>query len=142
MPKIFYNSLGYRCARADFLLSHTVYHISHHLTSHHLSIIFDYYVTALFMFVQGGLSAPVNLLGDLSLKDGVKIKVNSRLIKKNPSPAGKEKSSSGGGIGGGFTLAPPPPPGSTVFSKPAEVKVNAEALLCDDDDDFGDFECA
>jgi hypothetical protein len=94
------------------------------------------------MFGQGESSAPVNLLGDLSLKEGVKIKVNSRLVKKNPSPAGKEKSSSGSGIGGGFTLAPPPPPGSTVFSKPAAVKVNADALLSDDDDDFGDFESA
>ena len=76
------------------------------------------------------------------MKEGVKIKVNSKLIKKSsPSTAKPVAAVSKGG----FTLAPPPPAGSTIFvNSPAEpvekdALENADDDDDDDDDDFGDF---
>ena len=86
-------------------------------------------------------------LGDLSLKDGAKIVVNSKLIKKSsPNLADKSVAKAKGGTGG-IMLAPPPPPGSTVFAKVSSPSEPAsEAAVGDDDgcadDEFGDFETA
>jgi hypothetical protein len=86
------------------------------------------------------MEPPANLLGDLSLKEGVKIKVNSKLLKKSsPSTANKL---SGAGKAGSFTLAPPPPAGSTIFvnsPEPATTQAGPATDNEEDDDDFGDF---
>ena len=79
-----------------------------------------------------------NLLRDLSLKEGVKIKVNSKLLKKS-SPSAMNKVNETKKTGN-FALAPPPPAGSTIFvnySGP-ELSGGNEADI-DDDDDFGEF---
>ena len=83
-------------------------------------------------------------LGGFSLKEGAKIVVNTKLIKKNsPSLVEKTAAKSVSKVGpGGAMLAPPPPPGSTVFAK---VSSPSEAASIDDDgadDEFGDFESA
>ena len=94
-------------------------------------------------------------LGDLSLKEGSKIVVNSNLIKK--SPAGKSGTDRSKGGTGNIILAPPPPPGTTVFAKiplstmdtidtdppgtePTVAKEEKNETF--DDDEFGDFETA
>ena len=81
-----------------------------------------------------------SLLGDLTLKEGVKIHVGSKFKKEK---SGKDHSSMGNNKMTG--LAPPPEAGSTIFVKlkPPRTTVDENASgggVDDDDNEFGDFE--
>ena len=93
----------------------------------------------------------VSNLGDLSLKEGSKIIVNSKLIKKSSPGLSSDKAAKSKPTlaNGGIVLAPPPPPGSTVFAKVSSSPQATTSLTEDaaadaevDADEFGDFETA
>jgi hypothetical protein len=88
--------------------------------------------------VVGGTAQ--NLLGDLSIKDGIKIHVKSKFKKT-------ESVSSAGKTGSHFNLAPPPQVGGGVFTMLAPPPAssisteNSQVTNADEfDAEFGDFE--
>ena len=93
----------------------------------------------------------VSNLGHLSLKEGSRIVVNSKLIKKSAPGLSSDKAAKSKPTlaNGGIVLAPPPPPGSTVFAKVSSspqattsLTEDADAEAEADADEFGDFETA
>jgi adaptin ear-binding coat-associated protein 1/2 len=98
---------------------------------------------------QSGTGTLKSILGDLSLKQGAKIHVNSKFTRSEKSDEEKKQHGTGNGgkllpppgasasgAGSVFTLAPPP----QVNSAESTAAAAAAAAAVVDDDDFGDFE--
>ena len=90
--------------------------------------------------VEAGEGTSTSLLGDLTLKQGVKIHVASKFKKADSGVSG---TTSGTGDAHSGLLAPPP---TTLFTKlapppsTAPMDTAAAPSVVVDDDDFGDFE--